>query len=389
MLEFLYTKTPLSYFIQSLWRDEAFSYLLAKHSIVDIIKITSRDFNPPLYYFILKIWMLIFGNSELAIRSLSFLCYGFLFYFFIELLIDVLKIKGKKLSLYALLFFVNPLLNYYAFEGRMYMLFALISTASYYFLMTKRSRLYFISLLLGLYTHYFMTIVLATQVLFVLMSGWTKKEKIHSIKHATYSFLLFIPWIVYFLFQNKSIDSNFWILKPGLRELLSIPFTLYTGYEYFLYFYQKFSLGFILFMWILIGSSLVLMRDKLLKNDVVKSLFFWFTIPSFSVFIISLWKPLFLPRYLIFTGVGLIIYLIYVFEYSKYKILSIVMLITLFMFSLHFNVIQIKERRKADFKTLAAKIKPHLNSQTIIYVENELDFHTAQYYFYQVLYLLS
>jgi len=42
-----------------LWRDEAFSSLIASQSITEIIQSTSSDFNPPLFYFLLHYWQLI------------------------------------------------------------------------------------------------------------------------------------------------------------------------------------------------------------------------------------------------------------------------------------------------------------------------------------------
>ncbi|PIZ64741.1 hypothetical protein COY14_04075 [Candidatus Roizmanbacteria bacterium CG_4_10_14_0_2_um_filter_36_9] len=63
------------FFVQNLWRDEAFSVVMSGQSVGNIIQSTAADFNPPLYYLILHYWMLIFGSSEIAIRSLSLLFY--------------------------------------------------------------------------------------------------------------------------------------------------------------------------------------------------------------------------------------------------------------------------------------------------------------------------
>ncbi|PIW73452.1 hypothetical protein CO005_01355, partial [Candidatus Roizmanbacteria bacterium CG_4_8_14_3_um_filter_34_9] len=68
MLNFLFTKTPLFFLTQPFWRDEAFSYFMAKKNIFEMLLLTAKDFNPPLYYFILHFWMNIFGSSEIALR---------------------------------------------------------------------------------------------------------------------------------------------------------------------------------------------------------------------------------------------------------------------------------------------------------------------------------
>ena len=63
----------MNQFTASLWGDEAWAATLAVKSIWEIIKIVSHDTSPPLYYLFLHFWMKIFGTSEAAIRSLSFL----------------------------------------------------------------------------------------------------------------------------------------------------------------------------------------------------------------------------------------------------------------------------------------------------------------------------
>jgi 4-amino-4-deoxy-L-arabinose transferase-like glycosyltransferase len=57
------------------WLDEANSVLIAGHSFSGIVDALSRDNNLPLYYFLLSGWMRVFGNSEIAVRSLSAVFY--------------------------------------------------------------------------------------------------------------------------------------------------------------------------------------------------------------------------------------------------------------------------------------------------------------------------
>lgn len=60
---------------QSLWLDEAHSVVQAQRWRQDIwIHDARTDPNPPLYFTVLKFWMLAFGTSEAAVRSLSVVC---------------------------------------------------------------------------------------------------------------------------------------------------------------------------------------------------------------------------------------------------------------------------------------------------------------------------
>ena len=127
---FIYTFTPLRFFIQSFWRDEAFSYLLAKQNILSILILTAKDYNPPLYYLLLHMWIGVFGPSEIALRTLSLLFFFGTLYVVSLFLNNIFKISVKKTLFYLLLFVLNPLLHYYAFEARMYTLFAFFITLS-------------------------------------------------------------------------------------------------------------------------------------------------------------------------------------------------------------------------------------------------------------------
>src|SRR5438477_8042563 len=127
MLNFLFTHTPLFYLTQSVWRDEAFSVLLAKQDFFSILTLSAKDFSPPLYILLLKIWISLFGTSEIAIRSLSFIIFLVGIYYFFLFLYDVFKIQTNFAYIYVLLVLTNPFLNYYAFEARGYSLLATLS----------------------------------------------------------------------------------------------------------------------------------------------------------------------------------------------------------------------------------------------------------------------
>src|SRR5688500_7158988 len=61
---------------QSVWFDEAYSIMVAKQPIDQLLHLSAVDTHPPLYYLLLKAWAGVFGWSEFALRSLSVIALG-------------------------------------------------------------------------------------------------------------------------------------------------------------------------------------------------------------------------------------------------------------------------------------------------------------------------
>src|SRR3989344_8700505 len=195
-LNFLTYHTPLFYLIQSIWRDEAFSYFMAKPNILKIIITTAQDFNPPLYYLLLHLWMYLpagqvglAGHSDIFLRLLSFI-FHLIGVYYAYLIGDLLKTKRWAYYL-AIFYFFNPMLLYYSFEMRMYSLFAMLSTAAIYYVYKKDFKNYAISSVLGLYTHSFFILIIFSIATYNFLKERTIKNLIKFLKPILY----FIPWI--------------------------------------------------------------------------------------------------------------------------------------------------------------------------------------------------
>ena len=159
---------------QSLWNDEGNSLRLAERAIPDLIAASRLDIHPPGYYLVLKGWIAVMGESELALRSLS-------------ALVGVMTVAcvyalGKQLFadgvgvMAALLVTFNTFSLYYAQEARMYALLALLAAASMlaFVRWVERPRwrraipLALINAA-GLYTQYVFPFVMITQGVMVLL----------------------------------------------------------------------------------------------------------------------------------------------------------------------------------------------------------------------------
>lgn len=362
MFNFLFTKTPLAFLVQSFWRDEAFSYVLAKKNLLEIAYFSAKDFNPPLYYFLLHFWMKLFGTSEIAIRSLSVIFYWATVYVGFLFLSDVLKMKLKKAFFYTFFIAINPLLIYYAFEARMYSMFAFLAALSFYALYKKNTFLYFLSTILGLYTHYFMILVLIAQY---LISKF--KQKI--------ILLSYLPWLIFVLLNKGLSIQSFWVKNSGIKSLVNFVGQIYTGYEAGFGFYKNsvFYLSLIILIIVTIGHL------KYRKNNQFRFFFIWGVCLPFLIALISFIKPIFLPRYLIFSTLGLILLLFFILEKLP-RLPRYLIILLLLVATLNYNKLQIKERRKSGLKKTVMEIKYLMKKNDTLYVTNELDYFTVQYY---------
>lgn len=379
MIAFLFSKTPLVYFIQPIWRDEAFSYLLAKKSLWEIIFLTAKDFNPPLYYLTLHYWIKIFGSSEIALRSLSLIFYWGTLYITFLFLINTFKFSLKKSSLYLLFFVINPLLSYYAFEARMYTMFPFFASLSFYAFWQKNKKLYFWSTLLGLFTHYFMIFVIFAHV---LINFFSPKNYL-PFKKILIPFLVFTPWLIFVFFIKKSsLLSPFWIQPFLIKNLIQVLPIIYTGYEFgFKFLKNEFQYFFWFFLFFLIYIILLIIVGKNKKKKSLITFFaVWGILTPFIVATISLFKPIFLPRYLIFANIGLILLIILTLEKLP-SVIKVFVLIFILLQTLHYQQAQIAKRKKTDFRQIIKEIKLFAKKDDLVYVTDILNYFPLAYYF--------
>ena len=109
--------------LSDLWMDEALSINIARLPFLDIPAALRRDGAPPLYYWLLHFWISVFGDSDIAVRSLSSIAS--------VLTLPVVWLVGRRLGGRraawgsAFILAVNPFAIRYATEARMYALVAL------------------------------------------------------------------------------------------------------------------------------------------------------------------------------------------------------------------------------------------------------------------------
>lgn len=300
----------------SLWFDEAFSAALIKESPWELIKLTAADVHPPLYYLLLKVWTLLFGMSEMALRSFSAVCMIGAFGVGFGL---VRRYFGVWAS-YAVLPFVvlAPFLLRYGQEARMYGLATLICfNATYAMLRARESErkiwwiLYGVLVAAGMYVHYYTALIwIAHWVWHWYMVRQTPGARFFDrrwIGAYVLAVLLYLPWLPVFLVQANAVQGGFWIGPVSQDSLTSIA----TNFLFYLQESQvKNWLSVILVA--LVGGWLVLFYKTYNELRGAKKQYFVLLLlmgflPAALLFVLSLppFQPVFVERYFVPSMLGI------------------------------------------------------------------------------------
>jgi mannosyltransferase len=240
------TITLLNLHNSSIWFDEAFSAYIVQFSFVDIAYFTSADVHPPFYYWVLKVWTMLFGTDEFGLRSMSiFFGAGAITAAYLL----ARRFFGRLVAGVSLLFLVlSPMLIRYSDEARMYTLAAAIILLATYVLVkaTESNKrrywiIYGILVTLGMWTHYFAALAWIAHWVwraFVIRKS-TTKPKLFWAKFFTKNWIiahviaigLFLPWMPFMALQLGSIQgTGFWI---GPVSVDSFP-NYFTNLFYYL-----------------------------------------------------------------------------------------------------------------------------------------------------------
>lgn len=213
---------------QSLWLDELYTMIECDPDLSwmqTTSQVLSTEHKSPFYFYIVKLFLTVFGNTEVVARSVSVIGGVFGVY--------AIYLLGKELSnnrtglLAATIMAVNPYHIYYSQEARGYIFLVLFTILSFvYFVRTLREKntknaiLYGVATLLGLHIHPFGALVPVSQFLILVVCFFTltfgTNERSTLLKWFGLSYLLIVLGFLPLLggLKNDSAISEFWIAKP-------------------------------------------------------------------------------------------------------------------------------------------------------------------------------
>ena len=210
------------------WGDECFSILLAQTSMKEIIQVTAQDVHPPLYYMILRIFYLLFGDERFIYHLVSVLP------ILLMIVFGMTKIKrefGRHVSIIFILLstFLECTFKYNV-EVRMYTWAAFFVLLCYWYAyeLIRKSGIqhwgmFIISGLSAAYTHYYALIAVALIYLGVFIYLIMKDKKY--IKHIAIcsgiTIIGYLPWFGVLLKSFQRSKESWWSAEiPNLKAVI-------------------------------------------------------------------------------------------------------------------------------------------------------------------------
>ena len=211
--------------------DEIFSVGVASHSWKGLMTAVGADsIHPPLFYFLLKIWISIGNDSLFCVRLLPTL--------FSTLAIVPMVLLGREFHLRPVvvnsaigLAAIHPYLLYYSQHVRMYtllMLCALTSLWAFHAAIRPNGRSFttkFAGLTLvnivSVYAHYYGWLVIGLECWYLIF--WKREHLKRMIASTAAVLIAFTPWIYWagkYIYAKGGLGSNLeWIQKPDAGAL--------------------------------------------------------------------------------------------------------------------------------------------------------------------------
>ena len=355
-------------FHSNIWFDESYSVAIVNHSFSEIWTIGSHDVHPILYYWMLKVLNLIFGENIIVYRLFSVIgivVLGILGLTYIKK--DFGKTTGLLFTFFS--FFLPAMLNY-ALEIRMYswtiVFVTLMAIYLYRFIKNKKTKnliLFGIFSLASCYMHYYALAAAGIINLGLIIYVIKNKAKLANSTIRNFiivevmQVLLYLPWFICFVAQALRVGSGFWIT-------LEFPQIIYDLLDF--QFKGSLSQALPLAVSVLLYIYLIyiIIKNIRKKEDIKAGIIpiAIYIIIIIAMALVSRITPILYARYL-FTITGLLIFTISYFlakENNKFMIgLICGVILVLSAYNLIENVnANYDESNKAPIEYLKENVKP-------------------------------
>ena len=294
----------------AIWGDEGFSLLLSEYALGDLWFHAAHDVHPPLYFFLLRGWIELFGDSIWSIRGMSAIPGVIAVGLGIWL---TRKLSTRRAAVLAgVLLALLPTAVRYSQEVRMYSLLGVWLLGAtlalvYWVRQPERTRYMAVYVLLmsaGFYTHYFTALCVLVHWAYLGLLSAAPGQRL--IKRPAWwganvvIVLLYLPWLPNLLDLVQHVDQ----LKVGGDigweepvNLLSLPSMIWQ------FVLQDEGVGFWpplfwLFPLLLVAVVVVTAWRDRERYRPASLLALFFLLPLLLVYAVSFISPVFIERYL-------------------------------------------------------------------------------------------
>ena len=310
---------------KSIWLDEAFSIVIGQRSLLDVLRmVVQTDTHPPLYYLLLKIW-LVFGSSAAQARSLSAIFSIAAIPLMYKVASALFNDRRAGLVAAAILTF-SPFQIWYAQEARMYAMltFFVLASAFFFIRALERGELvywvgYVLTTSLALYTDNGAIWYVASISVFFLLAHRRFSDRLTGWLVSNLALgLTYIPWLPFFIHQTQQVTESFWLPPPSFQTVLG-AFLDFQSYNFPLI---EISLLYLttIFVWAFIVPR---------KSWQQQLASLWLFLPLLVSLLLSLRQPIFLSRNLIAASLGYYLLITAILLKFKSTRLMLVLLIPL------------------------------------------------------------
>jgi mannosyltransferase len=291
------------------WFDECFSVEVARIGWRDFLRLLWwREANMSLYYVLLRTW-LHFGQSEFFIRSLSGLIAVATLpaiYWLARLLYD------RRVGLIAAaLFAFNAYSVRYAQEARSYALFLLLATLSSGFLIAflrepvRRNWLGYIGFsILATYAHFYALLLVVGHWIALRWLATDESGSAVRVRLRRGWIVIGVAVLPLLVFVAKTGAGPIrWIQRPGIRDVLEFYEHLAGGSNWVL----LATCGVASIAAMMVAGKKLFTRDQAWETWRIQFLLTWLFFPVALTSLLSVARPVFLGRYMIYCLPALLI----------------------------------------------------------------------------------
>jgi len=399
---------------QSLWRDEVDALRFATRPFPALLATFTRPGeNGPLYFLVLRGWLALSGQSEFALRYLSLL--GGVLAVPLTVALGRRLVGMQTALLGALLVATSPYLIWYSQEGKMYSLLVslvLAAILAFWGAVTKggwgRWGLCWLLTTLGLYVHLLSVLLIGVEIACFLIAYIlrppTRRQLLPALAMLALLTLPYLPlarwqiklWsrpafqtghpfvplrtmltvLLWGFSRGIQGDSSLWTLTPFVFLLLAGALLAWEGGGECQGEGAQEKLG-------ELREAEEAGRARALDLRVaICGLLCWLALPALGIYLISLHKPLFADRYLLWTAPAfyLLLALGLTAAWRRWRPLAIVLLMLIVALNLQAAWSQAHTLIKSDFRHAVAYVEPRRTPDELLLFLMPYIRHTYAYY---------